>query len=148
MFAVRRIIVLLLTPAIFTAYAATEPEAKTSPWLITPTLSSDPKLGTSIGLMAGYLHHFDKQSPVSLFGIMSSYSSTDSIIGGIFTKSYFDNGQQRLLAFIGGGRIKNSYDDFLGSGLPLSSTDALGVFAGRHVDWRQPSRQHRARPIF
>ena len=33
-----------------------------SPWLLVPTLSSNPKLGTSLGGMGAYMHYFDPQS--------------------------------------------------------------------------------------
>jgi len=40
-----------------------------SPWLLVPTLSSNPKLGTTVGVMAGYLHYFDPDSKVSILGL-------------------------------------------------------------------------------
>lgn len=113
---------------------------KESPWLFTPTLSSDPKLGTSVGALAAYIYSFDSDSPASMFGITGSYSSTDSIVGGAFARTYFDHDTQRLIAFIGGGNIKNDYSDFLGTGLPVSTTDDLGIFAVKYLhqiegDW-------------
>src|SRR3954464_7835836 len=32
-----------------------------SPWLIAPIFSSNPKLGTTLGALAGYLHYFDEK---------------------------------------------------------------------------------------
>src|SRR5512143_1935917 len=63
-------------PAVAAAKAASEKE---SPWLILPTFSLSPKLGTSLGAMAAYLHYFDEQSQVSMFGASAQYTSTDSI---------------------------------------------------------------------
>lgn len=113
---------------------------KESPWLFTPTLSSDPKLGTSVGALAAYIYSFDSDSPASMFGITGSYSSTDSIVGGAFARTYFDHDTQRLIAFLGGGNIKNDYTDFLGTGLPVSTTDDLSIFVVKYLhqikgDW-------------
>lgn len=131
----RLIITLLLSTLISSElFADTAKTNKiSSPWLFTPTVSSDPKLGTTVGVMAAYLYSFDKESPASMFGAAASYSSTDSIIGGAFARAYFDKGTQRLNAFIGGGNIKNEYSDYLGSGLPLSTTDDLKVFAVKYL---------------
>lgn len=49
---------------------AQEPvEDRSSPWLLVPVVSSNPKLGTSFGAMGAYLHLFDPDSQVSLFGL-------------------------------------------------------------------------------
>ncbi len=104
-----------------------------SPWIVTPTISSDPKLGTTAGIMAAYLYSFDDESPVSMFGTAGNYSSTDSVTGGVFARAYFDKGTQRLIAFFGGGNIKNEYSDYLGSGLPVSTTDDLNAFVTRYL---------------
>ena len=113
---------------------------KESPWLVIPTLSSGPKLGTSFGALGAYLHYFDKQSQVSMFGITGQYTTTGSTILGAFAKTSFDADHQRLLVFAGGGVIKNNYEDFLGTGQPLESTDDLRAFATRYLyrvwdDW-------------
>ena len=55
-----------------------------SPWLLAPTLTSDPKLGTSVGAIAGYLWRLDSDSVQSMVGAIGSYSDTDSHIGGVF----------------------------------------------------------------
>ena len=62
-------------------------ELEKSPWLITPLLQSNPKLGASAGALGGYLHDFDKKSRPSIFGLQAQYSNTDSIIGGAFARS-------------------------------------------------------------
>jgi hypothetical protein len=61
-----------------------------SPWLLVPTLSSNPKLGTSVGGMGGYMYYFDPESRVSIFGLSAQYTSTNSIIGTLFAKMSFD----------------------------------------------------------
>ena len=92
---------------------------KESPWLLIPTFSSNPKLGLSLGALGAYLHYFDKQSQVSMFGISGQYTSTESTVAAAFAKTSFDADHQRLLALVVGGVIKNDYDDFLGTGQPL-----------------------------
>ena len=115
-------------------------EKAESPWLLVPTLSSNPKLGTSVGGMGGYMYYFDPDSQVSIFGLNAQYTSTDSLIAALFAKLSFAADQQRLNVFAAGGNIKNDYDDFLGTGVPLKSEDQLRAFAVRYLyrvwgDW-------------
>ena len=121
------------------AKAATVPE-KESPWLILPILSSNPKLGTSLGALGAYLHYFDEQSQVSMFGASVQYTSSDSVIGGLFAKTSFDADYQRLIALAAGGLIKNDYNDYLGTGVPLKTEDHLKAIVSRYLyraydDW-------------
>ncbi|MFC1765235.1 hypothetical protein ACFL6U_24580, partial [Planctomycetota bacterium] len=106
---------------------------KDSPWLITPLLSSDPKIATSAGLMAGYIHQFDPNSPPSLFGGMGTYSTTDSYYYGAFAKVHFGQDRHRISAGAFRGRVNNDYSDYLGSGLPAQTTDTLKAFGLRYV---------------
>jgi hypothetical protein len=120
-------------PSASTQLAAKEEEEDSeSPWLLVPTLSSNPKLGTSLGGMAAYMHYFDPESRPSLFGGSAQYTSTDSIIATLFTKMSFAADHQRLSGLLASGNIKNDYDDFLGTGKPLKSEDNLHAFAVRY----------------
>lgn len=115
-------------------------EADGSPWLFSPIVSSDPKLGTSVGALAGYLYQFDTESPVSTFGLGGVYSDSDSWVGGLFANTYFGGDRHRLVAGIATGKIRNNYEDFLGIGLPVQTTDDLRFFGARylhrvHGDW-------------
>ena len=112
--------------------ATPEADDPSSPWLLVPTLSSSPKLGTSLGGMAAYMYYFDPQSKASLFGGSAQYTSTDSTIASLFAKTSFDADHHRLFALLVGGNIKNDYDDFLGTGMPLKSEDNLRAFALRY----------------
>jgi hypothetical protein len=67
-----------------------------------------------------------------MFGAMGTYSDTDSFFYGVFTRSYFDNDKQRITGVLINGRINNNYEDFLGTGLPVSTTDDLDVAALRY----------------
>jgi hypothetical protein len=111
---------------------AEEDKDSESPWLLVPTLSSSPKLGTSLGGMGAYMYYFDPQSKASLFGASAQYTSTDSIVATLFAKTSFDADHQRLFALVASGNIKNDYDDFLGTGKPLKSEDNLRAFALRY----------------
>ena len=55
-----------------------QPPAARSPWLLLPTFSSNPKLGTSLGAMGAYVTKFDPESQVSIFGLTAQYTDTDS----------------------------------------------------------------------
>jgi outer membrane protein assembly factor BamA len=96
-----------------------------SPWMIAPLVSSNPKLGTSLGALAGYLHQFDEKSRPSIFALQGQYTSTDSIIGAALARTSFDEDRQRIIGGIVYGYIKNDYDDYLGTGVPLKSNAEL-----------------------
>jgi len=121
--------------------AATEEKQKApSPWLFLPTFSNNPKLGTSLGALGGYVRKFDPQSQVSIFGVSAQYTSTDSATAVVFGRTSFDADQHRLNVIAIGGRIRNDYDDFLGTGVPLKSEDHIRAFGLRYLyrlrdDW-------------
>src|SRR5512134_2643862 len=101
---------LLAFAAFASSPAAAESELEKSPWLLTPIVQSNPKLGTSLGALAGYLHNFDEKSRPSIFAVQGQYTSTDSIIAGGFAKTSYDEDRQRLIAGLMYGYIKNDYD--------------------------------------
>ena len=74
------------------------PPRRASPWLVSPLLSVDPKLGRNLGGMAAYLHRFDDASPVSMVGVGATYSNTDSLVGGLFGDLYWGQARGRCLA--------------------------------------------------
>lgn len=107
--------------------------AAESPWLLVPKVSSDPKVGTSVGALGGYLFKMDPGSTASMVGMGATYSNTDSRIGALFLRGFSDNDNRRLFAVAASGEIKNDYEDFLGSGLPVSDTDNVKVFFARYM---------------
>jgi surface antigen Omp85-like protein len=111
-----------------------------SPWLLAPVFSVNPKLGTSVGALAGYLHYFDEKSRPSMFAVSGQYTNTESIVAGAFAKTSFDQDHQRLLTGLLYGNIKNDYDDYLGTGVPLRNNAELRQFIARYTyrvkgDW-------------
>src|SRR6187401_361637 len=107
---------------------AEESKKAPSPWLLLPTFSNNPKLGTSLGALAGYVRKFDAQSQVSIFGVSAQYTSTDSATAVVFGRTSFDADRHRINAIAIGGRIRNDYDDFIGTGVPLKSEDHIRAF--------------------
>ena len=105
-----------------------------SPWLALPIVSSNPKLGTSAGALGAYLHRFDPDSRVSMFGLAAQYSSTGSLVAGAFAKTSSGKDHHRAVLFAGGGRVENDYEDFLGTGVPLQTEDKLWALAGRYLN--------------
>jgi hypothetical protein len=119
---------------------ADDTDAGESPWLLVPNLSVDPKLGSSLGVMGGYIHKFDPLSTPSMLVASYSKSNNDSVIGGVFGQLFFAEDQQKLVLGIATGEINNDYDDFLGSGIPAQTTDQLEAYFARYLhqvggDW-------------
>jgi len=110
-----------------------EKESKSSPWLISPLFSSDPKMSTAVGVLAGYVKQFDEKSPPSLMGVAGSYTTTDSWYVSAFAKAHFGEDRHRLMTGYVTGEVKNDYEDFLGSGLNVKTTDDVDVFALRYA---------------
>jgi outer membrane protein assembly factor BamA len=104
-----------------------------SPWLLAPVFQSNPKLGTSLGALAGYLHYYDEKSRPSIFAVTGQYTSTESIVAGAITKTSFDEDHQRVIAGLMYGNIKNDYDDYLGTGVPLRNNAELRSFIARYT---------------
>lgn len=104
-----------------------------SPWLLAPIFQSNPKLGTSLGALAGYVHYFDEKSRPSIFAVLGQYTSTDSIIAGAQARASFDEDRQRVIAGMIYGYIKNDYSDYLGTGVPLQSNSEVKGMIGRYT---------------
>jgi len=119
---------------------AAAPDDRTSPWLLVPLVSSSPKLGTAFGALGAYLHQFDANSRVSLFGVVYEYTSTHSTIAAAFTRTSFGADHHRIVGIVVSGYIKNDYQDYLGTGQPLKTNDDLKASVGRYLyrvkgDW-------------
>lgn len=113
--------------------AETAAETAESPWLLTPVLSSNPKLGTSFGGMAAYIKQFHPQAPPSTFGGMATYSTTDSYAYGVFARAYLGPDKHRIALALGGGKANNRYENFLGSGLTAETTDQINALYGSYL---------------
>jgi hypothetical protein len=86
------------------------------------------------------MHFFDPESRVSLFGVTFQYTSTHSQIAGAFARTSFRRDHHRTVTLAIFGKIKNDYDDYLGTGQPLKTDDDLKAFVGRYLyraygDW-------------
>jgi hypothetical protein len=97
--------------------------AKESPWLLTPTVSSDPKLGTTLGGVAGYTFNLDAGSRPSTIMGFATYSDTESWFAGAFGDIHWGSGKHQATAGLLRGTIRNEYEDFLGTGLEAKTTD-------------------------
>ncbi|TGD71124.1 hypothetical protein E4634_19980 [Mangrovimicrobium sediminis] len=91
--------------------------------MFAPLVSSNPKLGTSGGALGAYIADLGRDAPPSMFGVMGTYSTTDSFVYGAFGRAFLGEDQHRIQMFAGGGKANNDYQDFLGSGLPVQTTD-------------------------
>ena len=105
-----------------------------------PTFSSNPKLGTSLGGMGAYATKFDPESQVSIFGLTAQYTNTDSATAAAIARTSFRADHHRISMVAVAGRIKNDYDDYLGTGMPLKSEDNIRAVLARYLyrfkgDW-------------
>jgi len=116
-----------------TEEAKADEPARESPWLFVPIVSSDPKLGTSSGALAAYLHRFDEKSSVSMFGVGGLYTTTHSSVGALFARTFFGEDHHRLFALAATGKINNDYSDYLNTGYPVQSQDNLHAFYARYT---------------
>jgi len=118
---------LILSSASVLAAEIAEPEpvarSKESPWLLTPTVSSDPKLGTTLGAIGGYTFDMDAGSRPSTVMAFGTYSDTDSWFAGLFGDVHWGQGTHQFTAGLMQGTIRNDYEDFLGTGLEAKTTD-------------------------
>jgi len=111
----------------------TAPEpARESPWLAIPVVSSSPKLGFAGGGLGGFMHTFDPQSRLSVFGAAFVYTSTESKVGAVFARTSFGQDHHRIDAVGVLGYIRNDYDNYLGTGQPLKTNDDAGALAVRY----------------
>ena len=123
-----------------TAEAPENAGERESPWLISPTVSADPKLGTTLGAVVGYIKALDPESTPSLVTSFVTYSDTDSYVGGLFGDIYYDGDKHRVKAGYINGKIRNEYDDFLGTGRRFETEDNISSFFFRYLqrlsgDW-------------
>ena len=77
--------------------------------------SSSPKLGTALGGLGAYMHRFDGDSRVSLFGVSYQYSSTHSQVLSAFARTSSSADDHRVVALTVFGHIENDYADYLGT---------------------------------
>jgi hypothetical protein len=122
------------------AVQSTPPPEQGSRWLVVPLVSSNPKLGTSVGVLGAYVTVFDPGSRVSIFGVTYQYTSTESSVGAVVARTSFGADHHRIIGIAAFGAIKNDYDDYLGTGQPLKTNDRLKSGAGRYLyriggDW-------------
>jgi len=102
-------------------------------WLITPTLSADPKMGTNVGGVIAYLKQLDAESTPSMMGLGVSYSNTDSVTGGVGAQLFWDADKRRLTMLLAGAEINNEYDDFLGTGQSTETQDSVHTVGFRYL---------------
>ena len=112
-------------------------EAK-KPWLITPTLSADPKLGANVGGLVAYVKKLDAESTPSMFGLSVSYSDTDSSTGALFGQLYWGQDTRRMTLLAATAEVNNEYDDFLNLGSAVETQDSVHSFAARYMQQFRP----------
>jgi len=106
-----------------------------------PLVSSNPKLGTSLGAMVGYIRKFDAVSEPSLLAVQAQRSNTSSRTLGLGAKAYWNQNRDQLQFGIVGGNVSNDHLDFLGTGQEVRSEENLrGYFLRyQHRVWRTGS---------
>ena len=87
--------------------ATDSPAAANKPWLITPTVSADPKLGANVGGIIAYLKALDNRSTPSMLGLSASYSDTDSVTAALWGQMYWQADTRRLSVLAAAAEINN-----------------------------------------
>lgn len=105
---------------------------KHSPWLFVPLVSSNPKLGSSLGAMAGYVTRLDAQSEPSLIALQGQGSNTSSSTLGLGGKLFWNASRDRVQFGIVGGKVTNDYLDFNGTGAEVRSDERLRAYFVRY----------------
>ena len=82
------------------------------------------------GRLPAFLRH---KSRPSIFAVSGQYSSTDSIVAAAYARTSFAEDHQRVLAALAFGNIKNDYDDYLGTGVPLRNEAELHSLIARYT---------------
>ena len=113
-------------------------EETRKPWLITPTLSADPKLGANVGALIAYVKKLDSGSTPSMLGLSVSYSDTDSSTGALFGQLYWGQDTRRLTLLLASAEVNNEYDDFLNLGTAVETQDSVHSFAARYMQQFRP----------
>jgi hypothetical protein len=117
---------------------AGQDENTRKPWLITPTLSADPKLGANVGALIAYVKKLDAESTPSMFGLSVSYSDTDSSTGALFGQLYWGQDTRRLTLLAATAEVNNEYDDFLNLGSAVETQDSVHSYAARYMQQFRP----------
>jgi len=115
----------------------TSKPTRRSPWLLVPLVSSNPKLGTSLGGMVGYIKRFDDVSEPSLLAVQAQRSNTSSSTFALGGKLYWNENNDQMQLGLAGGKVTNDYLDFLGTGQEVRSDETLrGYFLRyQHQVW-------------
>src|SRR6186713_3029901 len=85
-------------------------EAKESPFVIAPLVTSSPGFGSGVGVMSMFFYRpdeTDKVSPNSSLMGVGAYSDTDSYFFGLFNKLYLDEDHWRVDGGLMGARIRS-----------------------------------------
>ncbi len=114
------------------ASAQQEPERE-SPWLVVPLLSANPKLDTAAGAMVAYVHKFDEKSRASMLGLQAKYSTSDSVVAGLFGRSSWAEDHHRLNAGLAFGNINNDYQNYQETGQEVNTQDRLRAMFARYL---------------
>ena len=90
--------------------------------------------------MGAYVTKFDPESQVSIFGLSAQYTDTESATVAAIARTSFGADHHRISMVAVAGKIKNDYDDYLGTGMPLKSEDNIRAVLARYLyrfkgDW-------------
>ncbi len=117
--------------------ASAEPSPPTqqerSPWLLVPLVSSSPKLGSSLGLMAAYVTRFDEGSSPSMIGGQAKRSDTHSQVLALFGRLYFNSDRDRVVVAAFNGEVHNDYVDYLNTGIEVRSQENIQGYLARYL---------------
>ncbi len=103
------VILLSITTANINSYAEEIIEDK--PFAIAPIISSNPSMGTGLGVTSSYLYDIGEKNPRSQLMGLAQYTDTDSYTAGARNLAYFDEGNQRAMSAAWLLHINNDFND-------------------------------------
>lgn len=105
-----RIFSLLILTVSISAFACYGQEEAKKPFAVAPIISSNPSMGTGIGVTGSYLYNVGEDNPRSQLLGLAQYTDTDSYTIGARNMMHYDGGDQRAMSAAWLLHINNDFD--------------------------------------
>ena len=76
---------------------------------VAPIVSSNPTMGTGLGVTSSYLYNVEQSDPTSQLVGLAEYTDTDSYLGGFLNNLYLDGGSLRAMSGVWYVHVNNDF---------------------------------------